>query len=154
MPSFGASGSVSGRGGLNSGRSSQMCMHVDGVAEGTPVARGTGPNAGGRPSPRGGVANGAGPSVSGPFFNSQAQQSRKFWIIAGVTKDSSGVALGSCAVDLFDTGTDTKIASVISDASGNYSFSVEGNSQTKYAVAYQAGAPDVAGTTVNTLIAT
>ena len=154
MPSFGASQNVSGPAGLNSGRFSKMCMRVAGVAEGPAVALATGPNAGGRPTPTGGVAHKTGPIVAGPFFNSQQQKFKNFWIISGVTKDSAGAALGSCTVHLFNTGTDVECAETVSDASGNYSFSVPGNSSANYMVAYLAGSPDVAGTTVNTIYPT
>ena len=72
-------------------------------------------------------------------------------VIAGVTKDSSGAALGGCTVNLFLTSTNQIVATVISDADGNYSFSVA-SSNPYYAVSYKAGSPDVAGTTLNTLV--
>ena len=72
-------------------------------------------------------------------------------IISGVTKDSAGASLGSCVVQLFRTPSDTLVAEITSDASGNYSFSNPGSGPF-YVVAYKAGSPDVAGTTVNTLI--
>jgi len=132
-------------------------MRVDGVAESGSigaVGQWTGPSIGGRPTPRAGAANRTGPNISGPFFNSQQQAFRSFWIISGVTKDSAGAALGLCAVHLFDTGTDIEYAETISDASGNYSFTVPGNSSANYMVAYLTGSPDVAGTTVNTIYPT
>lgn len=72
------------------------------------------------------------------------------YTITGVTKNSSGAALGSVTVKLFNQATDILVASTISDASGNYSFIVD-KTQLYYEVAYLAGSPDVAGTTVNTL---
>lgn len=154
MPSFGASGSVSGPSGMNSGPQSRMRMAVDGVAESPPVAAQSGPSSGGRPTPRGGIANGTGPNVSGPFFNSQFQMFRQFWIISGITRDSAGAALGNCVVNLFQTQGNVFVATTTSDASGNYSFSVPGNSSASFVVAYKAGSPDVSGTTLNTLIPT
>ena len=153
MPSFGASQSVSGKGGLNSGRFSKMCMRVDGVAESPAVAQRTGPSNGGRPTPRGGVAQRTGPNISGPFCNSQAQQFRQFWILSGVTRDSTGGALGSCIVDLFLTEGDLWLLTTTSDpTTGAYSFSVGSGTGTKYyVVAYKVGSPDVAGTSVNIL---
>lgn len=71
--------------------------------------------------------------------------------VTGITKDSTGVALGSCNVDIFETGTRRFIGSTTSDASGNYSIDVTVGIAC-FAVAYKAGAPDVAGTTVNTVI--
>ena len=73
--------------------------------------------------------------------------------IAGVTRNSAGAALGTCDVHLFRTDNDSEAAQLTSDANGVYS--VASSSQiTHYAVAYKAGSPDVAGTTVNTLVGT
>ena len=75
------------------------------------------------------------------------------WEISGVTKDSVGAALPACTIDLFVTSTDVRVATTTSDGVGAYSFSV-GLSTVYYAVAYLAGSPDVAGTTVITLTGT
>lgn len=76
-------------------------------------------------------------------------------IISGITKDSTGAVLGSCSVALYRTSDDCLMERRTSDAStGAYSFSAVGLSETYYVVAYKAGVPDVAGTTVNTLIGT
>lgn len=72
--------------------------------------------------------------------------------ISGTTKDSSSVALPSCSVKLFRTSDDLLMETVTSDGSGNYSFSSVGLGETYYVVAYKAGSPDVAGTTVNSLV--
>lgn len=72
--------------------------------------------------------------------------------IFGVTKDSTGAALGSCTVDLFTTTDNVLVATTVSDASGNYEFRGRSTSFTHYVVAYKAGSPDVSGTTVNTLV--
>jgi len=74
------------------------------------------------------------------------------YAISGVTKDSAGAALGDCEVHLFYTVTDNIVGVIRSDANGNYQFLV-GPSLSCYAVAYKVGSPDVAGTTVNTLVA-
>lgn len=73
--------------------------------------------------------------------------------ITGVTKDSGGVALGGCTVKLFNRATDAKEQETVSDGSGNYAFVVD-KTQLYYVLAYKAGAPDVAGTTVNTVVGT
>jgi len=73
--------------------------------------------------------------------------------ITGVTRDSTGAALGSCVVDLFRTVDDSVAGRTVSDASGNYKIEAT-PALTHYAVAYKAGSPDVAGTTVNTLVST
>ena len=70
--------------------------------------------------------------------------------ISGVTRNSSGTALGACRVELYPTGRDTAIAETTSDASGNFFFDMPGTGSF-YMVAYKAGSPDVMGTTVNTL---
>jgi hypothetical protein len=76
-------------------------------------------------------------------------------VISGVTKGSTGSVLGSCAVELFTTTDDVLFARTTSDATtGAYSFSVPSNGWAFYCVAYKAGSPDVAGTTVNTLYGT
>jgi hypothetical protein len=70
--------------------------------------------------------------------------------ITGVTKDSTGAALGGCTLRLFNAASHVLAQTTISDASGNYSFVVD-KTQTWYVVSYKGGAPDVAGTSVNTL---
>lgn len=157
MPSFGASQSVSGRAGINSGPSSFMKMKVNGVASSqSPVGKWTGPNSGspdfGGSSIDMAVAEKTGPNFGGTLFNSQKDKVKQQWLITGVTRDSAGAVLGNCTVHLFNTIDDAEIAQMNSDASGNYSFTIDGNGQQRYAVAYLAGSPDVAGTTVNTLI--
>ena len=72
--------------------------------------------------------------------------------IFGVTKDSTGTALGFCTVHLFQTADDREVDEMVSDASGNYEFRSASPSTAYYVVAYKQGAPDVAGTTVNTLV--
>lgn len=71
--------------------------------------------------------------------------------ITGVTRDSSGTPLAGATVQLFRSWDDVYIGETISDGSGNFSVRASG-SGTFYIVAYLAGAPDLAGTTVNTLI--
>jgi hypothetical protein len=76
------------------------------------------------------------------------------YLISGVTRTSAGVALGGCTVRVFETGSGVLRAVVTSDAAGNYSAEVTGSAAsglTFFVVAYLAGSPDVAGTTVNTL---
>lgn len=77
-------------------------------------------------------------------------------MLSGVTYDSQGVILGGCTVDLFETATDIKLDTKISDATtGAFAFtSARYSPATHYLVAYLAGSPDVAGTTVNTLTGT
>ena len=76
---------------------------------------------------------------------------RQVFTIAGTTRNASGSALGNCTVDLFRTADDSVAARTQSDANGLYSI-VASSEVTHYAVAYLAGAPDVTGATVNTLV--
>jgi hypothetical protein len=75
------------------------------------------------------------------------------FVITGVTKDATGAALGACTVELFSTDLDVREDKAVSDAAGVYRFYVCPTA-TKYLVAYKAGSPDVAGTSVNTLVGT
>jgi hypothetical protein len=75
-------------------------------------------------------------------------------LISGITKDSTGAVLASCTVKLLRTVDDRCFETVISDVNGAYQFSAIGLSEQYYVVAYKAGSPDVAGTTVNTLVGT
>src|SRR4051812_16659930 len=73
-------------------------------------------------------------------------------LISGITRNSAGAVLGSCTVKLFCTLDDLLMETVTSDPStGVYQFSPVGASVQFYVVAYKAGSPDVAETTVNTL---
>lgn len=74
------------------------------------------------------------------------------FLLTGVTKNSAGAALGGCTVHLFRTSDNALIGATTSDGSGNYSFIVPNGVTSYYVVAYLAGSPDVAGTTVNTLV--
>lgn len=71
--------------------------------------------------------------------------------VTGITKNSTGTPLGNCDVHLFRAADDAEVDQGVSDGAGNYSLICAG-SGTFYIVAYKAGSPDVAGTTVNTLI--
>jgi hypothetical protein len=75
-----------------------------------------------------------------------------YFRLSGTTRDSTGAALANCVVEWFDTATDVKIGSTTSDANGFYEFRTAGQPPNAYyLVAYKAGSPDVAGTTLNTL---
>ena len=85
-------------------------------------------------------------------FNAFPSASRwQLFSISGITKDSAGAALGNCVIKLYRTSDDLESYSTVSDDSGNYILPVNNLTQW-YAVAYKAGSPDVAGTTVNTLV--
>lgn len=73
-------------------------------------------------------------------------------VLTGITRDLAEAPLGNCTVDMFKTTTDEKVATVVSDAQGNFAFTIAPVSGPFYLVAYLAGSPDVAGTTLNTLV--
>lgn len=157
MPSFAASGSVSGPTGMNSGPASILRMRVDGVASGSGVGAwtsGSGSPCFGGSSLDMSVAEKTGPNFGGIQLNSQRDKLKQRWVISGVTKDSAGTILPFCTVQLFNTNDDSFISEMISDSVGSFVFSLNGSANPKYAVAYLVGSPDVAGTTVNTLTPT
>jgi hypothetical protein len=73
--------------------------------------------------------------------------------LVGVTRDSFGVALAGCTLSLFRTIDNVLVNQAVSDGGGNYLFTNCSPGLAYYIVAYLAGSPDVAGTTVNTLFA-
>ncbi len=87
------------------------------------------------------------------LFTPRKLPSRNF-SISGQTQDSNGAPLPFCTVKLFESATDTELGQTLSDGLGFYSFEIGINSGSFYVLAYLAGAPDVMGTTVNTLEAT
>ena len=84
------------------------------------------------------------------FLNDIGQTTIQF-AITGVTKDSTGAALGSCRVVGLETGRiatsgSPVVGETVSDGSGNYTLPVPMNTAYQ-CVAYKAGSPDVAGIT-------
>jgi hypothetical protein len=78
-----------------------------------------------------------------------------YFRLTGTTRDSAGAALGNCVVDWFNTADDRLLGTTTSDANGLFEFRSAGQPPNAYyLVAYLAGSPDVAGTTVNTLVGT
>lgn len=73
--------------------------------------------------------------------------------LTGTTVDAGGNALGGVTVDLFRTGDNSWVARTVSDGSGNFTFTLGDNAGTFFTRTYLAGSPDVAGTSVNTLVA-
>lgn len=70
--------------------------------------------------------------------------------VSGVTRNSAGSPLGNCVVDMLRTADDVKVADTKSDFSGNFRIDVLSPGP-YYLVAYLAGSPDLAGTSVNTV---
>ena len=76
------------------------------------------------------------------------------WELSGVTRDSTGAPLGGCTVHLFYASNDQFISAQISDpTTGAFTFQIGNNAGPFYVTAYLAGTPDVAGTSLNTLLA-
>lgn len=75
------------------------------------------------------------------------------YLLGGVTMDSTGAILAGCSVALYRAADHAFLELVTSDASGVYVVSSGGPAQYYYVRAYLAGSPDVAGTSLNTLVA-
>lgn len=73
------------------------------------------------------------------------------WTLSGVTRNLRGQPLGLVTVDIFDTATNTIQGTTVSDGGGNYTVTLNTGANC-FAVGYLAGSPDVAGTTLNTLV--
>lgn len=87
--------------------------------------------------------------------HAQKPMPARMYAVSGVTRDSSGNVLGNCTLELYNTATNALVETATSNGSGNYQFkSAFANPAAHFVVAYKPGSPDVAGTTVNTLIAT
>ena len=69
----------------------------------------------------------------------------------GRCKDGSGNGVSGATVQGFLTETDQFVRETTADSNGNYELGTEYPAQNHYLVAYRAGSPDIAGTTVNTL---
>lgn len=83
----------------------------------------------------------------------EGTQSRNF--IRGICKDSGGSPVANAIVQGFVTATDAFVGEVQSNTDGTYNLGTEQLKTTAhYLVAYKAGSPDTAGTTVNTLLPT
>lgn len=78
------------------------------------------------------------------------------WVITGVTRDSSGSALGSCRVVALEIGRVQMdgapiVAETVSDGSGNYTLAVPLNTA-YWLIAYKPGSPNVGGVSLNTIV--
>jgi hypothetical protein len=73
---------------------------------------------------------------------------------AGYTYNSSGGIIGGAIVQIFRAADDLYVGQVSSNDQGWYQAWSVYPGQQHYFVAYSPGAPDVAGTTVNTLTPT
>lgn len=73
--------------------------------------------------------------------------------LSGIVRDSAGNPIAGATVQIFNTATGLLVDTVTTDSSGAYNAS-DPNAVNCFAVGYEAGAPDVAGTTVNTITGT
>lgn len=71
--------------------------------------------------------------------------------ILGQCKDANGDGVSGAVVQGFVTATDSYVGETQCDSYGNYELGTVNPGVPHYLVAYRAGAPDIAGTTVNTL---
>ena len=79
--------------------------------------------------------------------------STRQFAISGTTRDGTGAALAGCHVELYSDLTDQFIADTTSDGAGNFSFTVPGNGDSYFLVAFDAG-NTVTGATIQGLRAT
>lgn len=70
--------------------------------------------------------------------------------LSGVTRDSTGAALGNVSMEIFRTDG-SLVSRTTSDGSGNYTSDPVGLGATYQIDAYLSGSPDRAGTTLNNL---
>jgi hypothetical protein len=104
------------------------------------------------------AVGGAGGLASKDLFepyscDGEGTQSKNF--LRGTCKDSGGTPVANAVVQAFVTATDAFAGEVEGNTDGTYTLGVEQSKTTAhYLVAYKAGSPDVAGTTVNTLLPT
>ena len=94
------------------------------------------------------------PDLFQPFScDGPGTQSKNF--IRGTCKDADGNVVANAIVQGFVTSTDAFAGEVQGNTDGTYILGVEQSKLTPhYLVAYKAGSPDIAGTTVNTLLPT
>lgn len=100
---------------------------------------------------------GAGITRVSSFASPQDALKLRNYVVAGITKDSAGAALGGVTVDIFETASDVMRGRAVSDATtGVYSVSVNApdTGMTFYGRADLAGAPERAGTTVEVMTVT
>jgi len=71
--------------------------------------------------------------------------------ISGITRNSDGSINGGATVQLFNTVTGALVDTQVSDAGGFYTLT-DPNNVASFVVAYEAGSPDIAGTSKNNLM--
>jgi hypothetical protein len=98
----------------------------------------------------GSVSQGRGPAAPQTFYLPFRRAPR--WVVNGTTFDSTGAVLASCVVLLFETATNLWRGITLSDGNGAYVIDAAPG-VAYFLVWYKAGAPDVAGSSVNTVLA-
>ena len=86
-----------------------------------------------------------------PSVNGDESGIGSYLKIRGTTRDGTGNPLGSVIVQVFRTSDDRYVSQCTSDGGGYYEACTPYPSVNHYLVCYKAGAPAVAGTSVNTL---
>lgn len=94
------------------------------------------------------------PDLYEPYScDGEGTQSKNF--LRGSCVDNTDVAVANAIVQGFRTADDVYLGEVQGNNDGTYSLGVEASKVTTcYLVAYKPGSPDIAGTTVNTLLPT
>lgn len=88
-------------------------------------------------------------------FSCDGEGTQSVNFLRGTCKDSVGAAVASAIVQGFRTSDDFYLGEVTGAVDGTYTLGVHVSKTTAcYLVAYKAGSPDIAGTTVNTLLPT
>ena len=75
-------------------------------------------------------------------------------VLVGQTVNAAGAALGYALVYVYVTSTNAWVSVTTSDSMGYFRAPTQYAGVNHYMVSYQAGSPDVSGTTVNTLVPT
>src|SRR5215472_13257003 len=78
-----------------------------------------------------------------PYMQSESKIGQKRDGLVGVTRDSSGNALGTVTVEAFDVPTLTLVDQTVSDANGNYQVTTPYTGQSMFVRALKTGSPDV-----------
>lgn len=94
------------------------------------------------------------PDLFEPYScDGEGTQSKNF--LLGLCVDASGVPVANAIVQAFRTADDAFAGEVQANTDGTYVLGVEQSKATPhYLVAYKPGSPDIAGTTINTLLPT
>lgn len=95
---------------------------------------------------------GLNPIGPGPFDFKPAKGVGPLLLITGTTRDSTGAALGTCDVKLIRTRDNAVVDELTSAADGSFTFQTPSPNETYFLVAYLSGSPDVAGTSLKTLV--